>query len=350
MKIVTLILVCLSMQFTALAQEAELGIKIEQEPTEWAHFLKKKKNHQVKKQVFLFSTLSSGYKPDTINIEYYDPQGGLSRVIRFSDQKRTSISVYETSKDRKITKWHTTNLKDKTASVSTHAFHASGKPAWSKSAEINAKGDTTSRSSVAFKYNSKQQLVERAEQIRGINTTKKTYIYNGNQVVKLVIRPEGTIWYEYVYNADQLPIKKEQHQSGSWGTAITKMFNYTYLNGLMATERYTDANGDQKDTEVSYTYDAEGRTKSFRAVRDTLFREVSFEFSGPLLKQINVKGNTTRGFTREYAINIGAPYTEKNEPFVYRQDFDYDDKGNLIRSAQFLDGIKYLQMDYQLEY
>ncbi|TCC96950.1 RHS repeat domain-containing protein [Pedobacter hiemivivus] len=349
MKILTLFLTSLFIQLAAFAQ-TDLDIKIEQQPFDFSVFFIKQNGHQIKKQIVLINR--PGYnKADTSTIEDYDYQGDMTLRILFSGGQRSSRTTFKTSKEKKVSNWRSDNIPERRVSLNATTFLTNGKPSWFINTDVNAKGDTVLRSLVKFNYDNNQQLLERTEQLNGQISLKRKYTYeNGNlkNFETKVAGSSGVIRHEYLYNEEKLPVKKTEVHTGPMGSATFRTTNYTYQNKRMAIERYSNIDGDKKDVEIKYVYDPKGRISGFRATRDTLFRDVIFEYVGDRLKQIKSKGNTTIEFGRE--LRIIAPYTGKHELFTYSREFEYDKKDNLIRDTQFLNGNKIMQMDYQLIY
>ncbi|RZM29241.1 MAG: hypothetical protein EOO88_05690 [Pedobacter sp.] len=351
MKILTLSLILLNIHFIAFSQ-TESNPKFEPEPFDYVSLIQKKKGHGVKKEILLITFPKRQGSADTSSVVKYDQSGDLIHRTLYSQGKPYLIADHSTSKDRKTTKWKTQPVaKTDRISVNITSYLPNGKMSWFKNSDINQKGDTTLIELVKFTYNAQHQLLTRTDQTNGKVTLQRNYQYANGNMIKYTSKPtnsSGLTSFLYTYDNQHLPVKKQHIITNSFGEQVYQTFNYTYLNARVVKERYTNPEGDKKDVLVKYVYDANGRIKSFRAAQDSLFREVIFTFEADRLVQINASGNTLKALNREF--QIYAEYTQNHEPFTFRKEFKYDDKGNLIGETEFLNEVKRRQIEYMITY
>ena len=222
---------------------------------------------------------------------------------------------------------------------------------WFENYEV-VKGDTIDKPLVNFYYNDKGQLLSKKQSRKGIVFMNDTYNYYGSDMVRAEVKvaaSEVASRYDYKYNPEHLPIKKQESFIRGDKEEVYRTTYYEYKNRKLIAKKFPDYSDPRLIVEINYAYDSLGRISTAKAKCDTLYRNVQFFYNNNKLVKVTAEGNTMTKFAEVLWIYTNN-YIKSKASFVFTKELFYDNKGALIKVTDKLDGVQDNTVDYVLEY
>ena len=328
--------------------QSELDVQVEVQPYNTTIYFKKDLGKPVKQLICIRA--KGG---DTVYTDSYDTLGNRVKHIQYTYGKKTAEDVFQTLPLLHVWQWQETKWgKDKPNYSSKTTNNASGQPLLYENASL-VNNDTTSRQIAKFTYNAAGQLTNRDEFFNGNPTLSKSYQYSGKDMVIAEIKNHTTNndnfrRIEYSYNADHLPLEKKVSEVSDGTVSQYAYDHYTYNNGKLVSEKYSDSSDPKKEIVIKYTYDINNRPETINVSEDTLYRNITYTFKDSMLTKIAVKSNAWNKFNREIFFSVTNPLTPI--PFLYEREYIYDTKKNLIQTKESINGEFKAGITYIIEY
>ena len=84
--------------------------------------------------------------------------------------------------------------------------------------------------------------------------------------------------------------------------------------------------------------------------KDTLYKNVTYEYNDKKLKRIAIKTNAWNGLHGEFYIALSTISSLTKTPFFYEEQYSYDKKGNLVEKDLLLNGVIVKLIEYKIDY
>jgi hypothetical protein len=300
--------------------------------------------------------LERGLKNDTTRIYYYNTKS--KKISEISYEKGKALNVYYFRyKDNKLIEWseEDTIVKRKSKYSSITQYNEQGEILCIRGFYISKK-DTTDRISNCFEYDKRNNITKMTSSANDYTSSFNNYYYNNNNKLirhDVFVNPRNTKNYlstEYNYNNENLlEVKNEFHVFEGVKT-LNLWHYYYYQDRQLVKERYLSTSSSKEETNVKYLYNKDNTLKEMLIAKDTLYKNVYYEYANKKVKKIIANSNAWNYLHGEFIILLLSVNQLTKMPYVYEEHFSYDAKWNLTEKQFLLNGQVVKVLQYKNEY
>ena len=305
-----------------------------------------------------FSTQTQ--RTDTSTIKTFDQDGKILDYILFESGRRTDVVKYSYHNRPGVKEeWHDQGLKGKTHSllIVDTVFDKSGKMIETDANTVTNK-DTTFRSQYYFQYDKDGLLREKDYRINRQLVRVTNYYYELGKMLKERenSQPAGpgkfqvVMDIDYTYDDKGSIIKVEKSYARATGKQLLEFHNYTYTDkNILSAESFSYVGPTQKITNVAYEFNPEGTLGSMILKKDTLYKNVQYQYKNKKLTGIHMVTNAPHDLYYGYFAMV--PYNRMIPlPLSLDEKLIYDRRGNIVEKQQIFLGGLLNRWSYEYEY
>jgi hypothetical protein len=345
-----LLIICIS-PIVALSQKFSVDRPdeiLKQNPYASIYFVDSNNYKLIESILTIAKDKPNNFKPDTMNVDYYNSSGLKIKNIRYSNNKISTTAEYKYDDNGNLLSWHSFSKKS-----STHALYKYNK----RGQLLNThkytldsrkdKIDTIEVSRMLFKYDA-DKLIQITNNSLGMDVIEK-FSYQQN---KLINKTGGFVSKQILYANGKNPASIIEYMGAiidSTKIMGLEKFTYTSDGKLITDSSLTSSNLKSKIYQVNqYAYYENGILRNIFSSYKNLFRNVLFIFNNGKLKEVHLETNGNSAFLKfliPYKIDEYYTY-----PIKYLEQFTYDNHGNRIAKKIFVNNELFSEVNYLITY
>ena len=301
-------------------------------------------NTGVKKITTISKQKQDNFKDDTLYVYEYNEVGQQVSSLRYEHNKITDKTMMKYDKNNNQVEW---TILEPNQTQTTTKFYFNQFNQLDSTKQISYREKKIIHSSrYAYQYE-KGRLKFRKIIFNDIVNRDDSYNYSDSLLMQFKSIWNPNVYFLSNYAYDKSGLLKEIHTIHYFNTKneLWNKKNFTWQNGKLISEE--ELTYDNKKIFTSYYYNIHNDLQKITSTFGENSREIEFEYNDFDTKEITVNTNSNSAYLKFY-----IPLRLENTafPIVYKEQFDYDKKNNLISKKMFIGKDFVKETVFEIEY
>ncbi len=294
------------------------------------------------------SSNHDGFIYDTIRVKHYNALGQKEKVLRFDDNEWTSTIHYQY--DEQGRECESLRLDEIGEHLLTKTYDEQGRILQIDGRKIRSNHYGTDTTYRVTKYLYEQGNLVELQRIEGGKSSSETYTYSNGMLYEKHGRwqshrfawdDKGRLQTQKIYSGKELKPGYEVNINSFYYDDRDRII----LDTIIGTAYQKPV----KPAISRYTYDESDRLREMNIVYGESFRDVVFEYENEWLKSLKARTNTgNSAYLRLFFLQpLGM---ESNAEMDYREEFEYDEKGNRVSRKVWINSKLHQNTQYIIVY
>ena len=338
----------------SFAQKNE-DVIVELEPHRLDEYFKKDNHSGIKKVYTISKNKKTNFANDTLNVDLYNEQGLKIQTVRYEKNSPASNLqfIYDDNRNHVKSIYTQNKVKERT-SITEYKYDSNNQLIEEDNQSMFA-GSLERTVTKKYKYIDGKLVEKSIYQNNTLNQINSFFYDNDNLILHQQIYLSGNNNYEntYIYDGSGKLIQRETKAiyTPNNTTELIGIVKYQYENEKLTSVIESEWQNFKNNESVlaSYSYNENNKLSKMRVEYKSFFREVNYEYSNQKKVTINVVTNTDNSAYMKFWTSTFGNYIEKM-PFNYKEQFDHDEKENLISKKIFINDELIYEVNYIIEY